>query len=89
MAGLGLPPECPRVWGMQVGRLRDGEAKGGEVLDYSDGDAATTALTTDAEFTYDSDTETEDDKAFAAENAPRPPPAPPSGDRTPRCDASR
>ena len=75
MAGLGLPPEHPRVWGIQVGRVKGGEAKVSGLLDLKDDDTATTAMLTDAEDAFtDSDTESDDGEDYAAENSPRPPP---------------
>ena len=76
MAGLGLPPEYPRVWGIQIGRVEGGEAKVEAVLDCKDDETATTAMMTDTEEQmWDSDVESDDGEDFAAENAPRPPPA--------------
>ena len=76
MPGLGLPPEYPRVWGIQVGKIK-GEVRVTGVLDKGvrDDDTATTTMMTDAEeMGLGSDAESEDGEDFAAENAPRPPP---------------
>ena len=75
MAGLGLPPKYPRVWGIQIGKAEGGEAKVTGLLDSKDDDTATTAMMTDAEEMFsDSDEESDDGEDYAAENTPRPPP---------------
>ena len=75
MTGFELPPEYPRVWGVQVGKVRNQKVKVTGGLDVNDNNIAITTTMMDLEEAFsDSDTESDNGEEFAAENGLRPTP---------------
>ena len=61
VAGLGLPTKCRRVWGIQVWKVRNGEANMMGVIDIKDNDTATMTMVTDVREAF-SDSDVESDR---------------------------